>query len=207
MVTPRLIPVCAVLLIPAAAEARETISAGLKAGVGLSQPFSDLGTGPEFELEGGYTLPWVGHRLRALLQVGYQRTGSSDRVQDARFVSDGSYTFDLHEDELTVMPAIFGQWFAPGSRRWTPYAALGPRVYMLRTKIDGAAGTMPQDFGPSTEESTKVGFGLQLGAEFTLGPGALLGELAMVWSPLDHRTTGDTNTGSLGINVGYRLMF
>jgi opacity protein-like surface antigen len=207
MVTRRLIPLGVLLLAPAAAEARETITAGLKAGVGLSQPFSDLGTGPELELEGGYALPWVGHRLRALLQIGYERTGSSKTVDDARFPGM-KYSFDLHEDELMIMPAIFGQWFSPGERRWTPYAALGPRIFMLRTKVDGQGGTTaPEGFGTSTEENTKVGFALQLGAEFTLWKGALLGELQIQWSKLDHRTTGDTNTGSLGINVGYRLMF
>ena len=105
------------------------------------------------------------------------------------------------------MPAIFGQWYAPGTKRWTPYAALGPRIYMLRTKVDGQCVTSGNDFGTSTEKNTKVGFGLQLGAEYDLWRGALLGELSVAWSGLDHRTTGDTNTGSLGINVGYRLKF
>ena len=206
MVTRRLI-LPLLVLAPGLAGARETITAGLKAGVGISQPFSDLGTGPEFEIEGGYTLPWVEKRLRALLQVGYERTGANGDVTDARF-EGGGYGFDLTEDKLTVMPAIYGQYFAPGAKRWTPYAALGPRIYMLRTKIDAKSeGDPAESFGGSNEKNTKVGFGLQLGAEYNLWKGALLGELQMAWSKLDHRTTGDTNTGSLGINLGYRLKF
>jgi opacity protein-like surface antigen len=195
------------LLLPAAAGARETITAGLKAGVGISQPFSDLGTGPQFEIEGGYTLPWLEHRLRALLQVGYERTGASKDVDDAR-VGDPGYGFDLTEDKLTVMPAIFGQLWSPGARRWNPYAALGPRIFMLRTKVDAKSDGDPgASFGGSNEKNTEIGFGVHLGVEYNLWKGALLGELQTVWSKLDHRTTGDTNTGSLGVNVGYRLKF
>ena len=207
MVTRRLIAP-ALLLLAAPAQARETITAGLKAGVGLSQPFSDLGAGPEFELEGGYTLPWLGKRLRGILQVGYQRTGANGSVDDARFAgSPGGYKWDLSEDELTIMPAIFGQLWKPGDRRWTPYAALGPRIYMLRTTENSKSRDTGESFGEAKEKNTKVGFGLQLGAEYDLWKGSLLGELQMAWSPLDHRITGDTNTGSLGINFGYRLKF
>jgi hypothetical protein len=195
------------MLLPAVAGARETITAGLKAGVGISNLHSDLGVGPEFEIEGGYTLPWLQHRLRALLQVGYERTGASKDVDDAR-VGDPGYGFDLTEDKLTVMPAIFGQLWSPGARRWNPYAALGPRIFMLRTKVDAKSDGDPgAAFGDSTEKNTEIGFGVQIGVEYDLWKGALLGELQTVWSKLDHRTTGDTNTGSLGINVGYRLKF
>lgn len=208
----------AVLALASAAEARETITAGLKAGVGLSQPFSELGTGPEFELEGGYTLPWLERRLRALLQVAYQRTGSDGSIDDARFPGEraepaqlGGYNWELTEDELTVMPAIFGQWFAPGTSVWTPYAALGPRVYMLRStenaKSRGTETVPSESLGEHKEKNTTVGFGLQLGAEYNLWMGALLAELQVAWSKLDHRVTGDANTGSLGINLGYRMMF
>jgi opacity protein-like surface antigen len=206
MVTRRLlIPV--LLLIPAAASARETITAGLKAGVGLSQPYSDLGVGPIVEIEGGYTLPPLEKRLRVLLQVGYERTGANGSVDDAR-VGGGGYKWDLTEDKLTVMPAIFGQLWSPGLKRWNPYAALGPRIFMLRTKVASKSKSDPtESFGDSTEKNTKFGFGLQIGVEFDLWKGSLFGELQQVWSKLDHRTTGDTNTASLGINVGYRLKF
>ena len=178
MVTRRLLlPV--LLLLPAAAGARETITAGLKAGVGISQPFSDLGTGPEFELEGGYTLPWLGQRLRALLQVGYERTGADGSVDDTRF-EGGGYKWELTEDKLTVMPAIYGQLWSPGTKKWTPYAALGPRIYMLRSKENAKSkGDPAEGFGTATEKDTKVGFGLQIGAEYDLWKGSLLGELQM----------------------------
>jgi len=204
------------LLVASTGEARETITVGAKAGVGLSQPFSELGTGPEFELEGGYTLPWLERRLRALLQVAYQRTGSDGSEDDGRFPGataeqSGGWNWELKEDELTVMPAIFGQWFAPGEKVWTPYAALGPRIYMLRSTANAKSRSTEtvesESLGEHKEKNTTVGFGLQLGAEYNLWKGALLGELQVVWSKLDHRVTGDTNTGSLGINVGYRLMF
>ena len=130
-------------------------------------------------------------------------------VDDARFAGspDGGYKWDLSEDELTIMPAIFGQWWKPGDRRWTPYAALGPRIYMLRTTVNSKSRDTGESFGEAKEKNTEVGFGLQLGAEYDLWKGALLAELQMAWSGLDHRITGESNTGSLGINLGYRLKF
>lgn len=58
-------------------------------------------------------------------------------------------------------------------------------------------------------EETKTGFGLLLlgGVDLYLGPGALLAELQFGWGPLDAYVLRDTNLGTLGLSVGYRLIF
>ena len=216
MVT-RGIAALSVLGLATTADARTPITAGLKAGVNLSQPFSELGTGPEITVEGGYVLPWIEQRLRVLLQIGWIRTKSDRDLDQTNTGSnadnfppegpDGSYSYKVTEDELMITPAFYGQLWPRESKVWTPYATLGPRIYMLRTRVDGQEEASGADFGRSTEKGTKAGLQFTAGVEYKLWRGSLLGELALGWSFLDHRTTGHTNTGSLGINFGYRLMF
>ena len=55
-------------------------------------------------------------------------------------------------------------------------------------------------------QSTEFGFGLPLGAEYTLGPGGLIAELLFQWGPLKHDITGDTHLGSASLWVGYRAL-
>ena len=86
----------------------------------------------------------------------------------------------------------------------TPYAGIGPRIYLLKSKISGSAGQSP--IGETTEQSTKIGFGVPLGVEYELGPGGLLAEVLLQYGGLDHQITGDSNTGALSLSVGYRFL-
>jgi hypothetical protein len=53
---------------------------------------------------------------------------------------------------------------------------------------------------------SKGGVGIPLGVEFGLGPGALIGEVLFQYGGLNHKATGDSNTGALNIALGYRLL-
>jgi len=86
--------------------------------------------------------------------------------------------------------------------RLTPYAGIGLRIYFLESVVRGTAGG--QSFQDTPERSTKLGFGVPLGAEFQIGPGGLFGELYPQWAPLKHATTGNSHLGGMSLFVGYR---
>ena len=79
---------------------------------------------------------------------------------------------------------------------------IGPRVYFLESVARGNAGG--HSFQDTPERSTKLGFGVPLGAEFQIGPGGLFGELFPHWAALKHATTGNSHLGGMSVLVGYR---
>ena len=121
---------------------------------------------------------------------------------DAR-VDGGKYDRELTQKELTIAPTVVFRLTKLG--RVVPYIGVSPRIYLLRSIVEGKAGG--QTILETTEQSTKVGLSAPLGAELRLGPGALIGELVFEWGPLDHVATGD-GTSTLGGNLqlGYRFM-
>jgi hypothetical protein len=64
-----------------------------------------------------------------------------------------------------------------------------------------------QSFGTNEETGTAWGPFAALGVELGLGPGALLGELQFSYGGFNGYALRDTNLGSLGVMLGYRLMF
>jgi hypothetical protein len=81
-------------------------------------------------------------------------------------------------------------------------------MYMLRTTVEGSGtptGGTGAPFGESEETSTQFGGALLGGLEIRLGPGTFLAELGYGLSDLPHRITGETNTGALTFEIGYRL--
>jgi hypothetical protein len=91
-----------------------------------------------------------------------------------------------------------------GLGRFVPYAGVGPRIYMMESITEGSVGSAV--ILPTKERSTKVGVGVPLGFDFTIGPGALLAELLFEIGPLDHTLTGKTNTAATSLSVGYRFL-
>jgi hypothetical protein len=118
-------------------------------------------------------------------------------------VPGGAYDWEILQKELVLSPTFLyrATWLSDSI---TPYAGLGLRVYLLESIVKGGAGG--QGFAETKEQSTKWGFGLPLGAELALGPGALTGELLLQWGPFDHTLTGDTNLGGMSLLLGYRLL-
>ncbi|MFW5741523.1 MAG: hypothetical protein ACOC1F_14310, partial [Myxococcota bacterium] len=87
---------------------------------------------------------------------------------------------------------------------FTPYAGIGPRIYLLESTVDGSAGGAT--ISETTEPNTEFGFGIPVGAEIPVGPGGFLAELLFQYGGLDHKATGDTNTGALSLSLGYRFL-
>jgi hypothetical protein len=84
-----------------------------------------------------------------------------------------------------------------------PYAAVGPRLYLMRTKISGKAGG--ESFGSNQETDTRIGVFGALGAELHVGPGAVLLEASLAWAKLDGYVLRNTSAGALGVALGYRI--
>ncbi|APR87550.1 hypothetical protein A7982_12899 [Minicystis rosea] len=57
------------------------------------------------------------------------------------------------------------------------------------------------------EQSTKMGFGVPVGAGFRLGPGELTGELLFESGKVDHAAIGDSCTAAFAnLPIGYRFL-
>lgn len=157
-------------------------------------PFGSVG------VEVGYVLPAAGHHIAVALVVDYTQPTTRGTEMDPR-VTGGTYTWQLTEQELGVMPVVVYRARPMGSI--TPYAGIGPRLLFTRSTVeDDGAPTIE-----ATEEvSTEFGFGVPIGGELPLGPGRLTGELLLQYGTLDHTATGDSHAGAVSLAVGYRLI-
>lgn len=191
---------------PAASEAEDDRGgAFLLAGkVGGGLPFNDLGFNVAGAIEIGYLFSRSDPSFGVYLDVSYFVPQAEGEAVDARLTGeDGAYTWHAWQKELTFQPT-FVYRLAMLHEIIVPYAGIGPRLYFLETVVDGRAGD--ESFPVSEEVSMKLGFGVPLGAEFTLGPGAVIGELLFQWGPLPHDITGDTHLASTTLWVGYRAL-
>ncbi len=177
------------------------IVAGAKVGGGFSQPFGDLGSSFLTELEVGYVLPALEHSLQLFLSGGYTQPKAEGKgIDDPRLPGPASYTL-TQQQAMVTLGVLYRLHLSSDLIR--PYAALGPRLYMLRTKISGKAGS--SSFGDNEETATKIGAFGALGAELHFGPGAVLCEVSLAWVKLDGYVLRDTSAGALGLALGYRL--
>ena len=168
--------------------------------VGGLLPTTSLGAG----LTGGLELGWFaaarGGRFGLVLGVDYASPERSGSEADPR-VTGGSYSWHLTQRELTTSVAFIYRVAAIDNL--VPYVGLGARMYVLES-IDRSG-----DSGPTIEQtdetSGKVGVIVPVGVELSVGPGAATGELMYHLGTLDHRATGDTNTGAFSLTFGYRL--
>lgn len=189
--------------------AEEEGGAFLLAGkVGGGLPFNDLSISVAGAIEVGYLFRRADPSFGVFLDVSYFVPESEGSAVDARLASatpegDGSYRWHVWQKQLMFQPT-FVYRFAMLDEVFVPYAGIGPRLYLLETVVDGRAGD--QRFPISDEVSTKVGFGVPLGCEFTLGPGGIVAELLFQWGPLKHEITGDTHLASTTLWVGYRAL-
>jgi hypothetical protein len=178
---------------------RGAFIAGAK--VGGIVPFDGLGPFVLGTLEVGYVLPIMKRSFAGVIDVSYTAPSTTGEQSDPR-VSGGTYSWTLTQKELVIQPTLMYRLTSLG--RVVPYVGVGPRIYLLRSIVEAKAGS--QVIGETIEQSTKVGVGLPLGAEFKLGPGALLGELLFEYGPLDHTATGSSHTAGGTLQLGYRLM-
>lgn len=177
------------------------ITLGLKLGGGFSQPFGDLGTGFLSELEVGYTLPVAKRAFAVFLSGAYTQPGAEGKdLKDARLPGPASY--ELSQQELMLTLGLTYRLHLP-TKLVRPYASLGPRLFLMRTNVEGSASG--EAFGENDETATDIGVFGALGAELFIGPGAALFELSMTWASVDGYVLRDTSAGSLGVSVGYRF--
>jgi hypothetical protein len=174
----------------------------VKGGGLFAEPFSKLGASYLVDVEVGYALPVLKHRLAIAIDGGYTAPEAQGTTTDARVEANGgTYTWHLQQRELLLGLTLF---YRHPIGRFTPYIGAGPKLFLLESKTSGSAGggSIPT----ASEVSTKVGAAIPLGLGVRLGPGDLFLEFALNISGIDHRTTGDTNTGSLSLALGYRLV-
>lgn len=200
---------------PAATPAAASDDVGallLGAKVGGVVPFSKLGVNAAAAIEVGWLLPWMDRSFAALVEVGYTQPTASGGAGDPR-VGGASYDWKLTQRELVIAPtglyrlrgfaALTGLSWAGGL---VPYAGIGPRLYLLQSRVSGSAGG--QAMATTTEQATKLGVGVPLGAELALGPGSLTGELLLEYGALDTAAAGSgTTTAGLTVRLGYRMTF
>jgi hypothetical protein len=173
---------------------------GAKVGAGLSQPFGDLGTSFITELELGYVLPVLDHSFQLLLSGAYTQPHAEGTVDDARLAGKASYSV-TQQQAMVTLGVLYRVPLANDLVR--PYAAVGPRLFAMRSKVKGSVGE--QAFGENEETTTQFGVWGALGTEFHFGPGALLLEVSLAWAKIDGYVLRDTSAGALGGSIGYRL--
>jgi hypothetical protein len=171
-----------------------TVVLGLGAGVYF--PTSDLAVNFLVGIDGSYQLPWLDGKIGVGLGLAYSQPTTSGAVADDR-VPGGTADYSSTMREV-VLDLLFSYRFLGWDSSWSPHAALGPVFYFLSHKVDSLGVE-------NTETSTQVGFIVNLGVDFRLGPGAVIGEARIPFATVDQRTTGASNVGAVSVVVGYRL--
>ena len=181
----------------------------LGAKVGGLVPFAGLSAGPAVGLDAGWVLPWLGHRFAAVLSADYTVVGKEgtgpDAGPDPRLgdAPGASFAWKLTEQRLVLAPtAVVRLPTLAGAL--TPTVGIGPRIYLVRSQVEGSVGASP--IATTKEQSTQVGLGVPLGLGWALGPGELTGEVLLQWAKLDQQATGTSNVGAASLAVGYRLI-
>lgn len=174
----------------------------LGAKVGGVVPFGGLNPNARVGLEAGYVFPFAHGSFGAALDVDFAAPKTSGTKHDDPRVPNSTYYWHITEQELQIMPIFM--YRLTSIKAVTPYAGIGPRIFLLRSTVRGDSGGAT--ISETTEQSTKLGVGIPVGVELPLGPGGLIGELLFEYGSLDHRATGNSNTGGLNLLVGYRFL-
>lgn len=172
---------------------------GVAGRAALDVPTSKLGPMAAFTLELDAALPVMDHRLGLALGLGWTRPGHDGTVMDPRVGGEQSYEVDQTEVTIALDATLR---LLQGDRKLAPWIGAGPVLVLLQTRETTTIAP-----GANTEQSTKLGFELAVGADLRAGPGYAVGELRAMYAGLDHRLTGDTNAGNVVVGVGYRLTF
>ncbi len=165
-------------------------------GAGVYIPTSRLATNFLVGIDGAYQFPGLGRKLGLGLGLAYSQPTTTGEASDTR-VPDGQADYSSTMREL-MLDFLLSYRFLGWDSVWSPQAAIGPAFYFLSHKVRSFEHEQ-------SETSTQVGFLLNLGADYRLGPGALTGEVRIPFAAVGQRTTGDSNVGALSIVVGYRF--
>ena len=179
---------------------------GLRIGATVPQPFNKLDANFLGELELAYQLPFIGKRLGVFLDAGYSQPTLSATKSDAR-VPGGMVTYDQTIRDLGFSLGV--HFWQPIASKLLVYGGAGARLHLTHTLINATSGGQP--YGENTEDSTRVGAMVRLGAGYVLGPGALVLEIHFEWTGIDHLITGgersgeSANTSNLAFQLGYQF--
>jgi hypothetical protein len=204
--TPSATPPAAEVTQPAPKKDRGQVLLAVKVGALFAEPFSGLGASYLVEIELAYTLPVLKHHLALALNGAFTAPEANGTGTDPRLDASTGGAWNWHLQQFEGILGLSLIYRHPIGR-FTPYVGIGPRLFLLESRISGSAGGAA--ISMSTETSTKVGGGLPLGLGIRLGPGDLFAEFALNICNIDHRTTGDASVGvsSLQLAAGYRLIF
>ncbi len=180
----------------------------LKLGGSFSGAFSELGTSPAIQLELGYLLPVLERSVEIFVSGDYTQptTERSDVVDVAG--PDGTsrlnepMSYELTQQEFNVTLGALYRLKLPVPM-FRPYAALGARLYFMKTNVSGATGS--EEFGENREGAVSPGFYGALGGELHIGPGAVLLEVQAAYAGMDGFVMRNTNVGAVNLALGYRL--
>lgn len=187
---------------PAEAKKGGLVLAGAR--VGGIVPFSGLSPFVTVGVEVGYVFPWLDQALAAAVHVDYTQPTKDGTQTDARLNgSTQTYDWKLKEQELAVMPVVMYRLTMLG--KFVPYLGVGPRIYMLKSTTKASVGDV--QISETTEKNSKVGVGIPLGCEYSIGPGGIIAELLFQYGGLNHTITGASNTGAVSLALGYRFLF
>jgi opacity protein-like surface antigen len=187
---------------PAEAKKGGLILAGAR--VGGIVPFSGLSPFVTVGIEVGYVFPWLDQALALAVHMDYTEPKKDGTQTDSRLNgTTTTYDWKLREQELTVMPVVMYRLTMLG--KFVPYIGVGPRIYMLKSTTKASVGDA--QISETTEKNTKVGVGIPIGVEYSIGPGGIIAELLFQYGGLDHKITGATNTGAMSLALGYRFLF
>lgn len=179
------------------------VALGLKVGLYVPSVVNDMGPHVDFGIEGTLLLPFIARRLGVMLEIGWSPPGASGSGDDPRLGdAGGRWTYEMTTQELFFALGPVVRFLPPGSTV-VPYLGVLGRLYLLETSVEGTGGG--QALGENTEHSTQFGVVFLGGGELRLGPGAALLEVSFGFSNLPHTITGDTSTGALAVELGYRL--
>lgn len=178
-----------------------------KLGGGLGNvTLAGLGSTLAAQLELGWSAPIdlpLGRDLQATAVIGYSGPSSSATVDGDPRLPGGSFSYSLTVHQLDVVwgglyrvPVDVVPWLRP-------YVLAGVRTVWSWTVIDGEAGGEP--FGTYVESAFDVGAALALGADFYVGPGAVLLELQTVVGYADRYVLRDASVLGFQGAVGYRF--
>ena len=169
---------------------------------GAIVPWNGLGANAVGDVQLGYLLPFARRSFGVLVDVAYSVPKTAGNQGDPRVGGAGAYDWRITHQQLTVTPHV--TWRAPYFGRVVPFVGIGPRIYLDRSTVEGTAGG--STIRPTTEQSTKVGFGIPVGVDVALGPGAFIAEVLFEWGRIDHTATGLASSAGSSFQLGYHFL-
>lgn len=171
---------------------------GIAPRVGVTIPTSKLGAMAVVGVHVGAAVAARG-KLVVGFDASWSRPGRDGSVMDPRVPSPATYSID--QSEILVGLSV-GYRLAGAEKKLVPWIAGGPILHVLHTRETTSIAP-----GENTARAVEAGLQVGGGVDFLVGPGFVVGDLRVIYSPLDNVLTGDSNAGNVVVAGGYRLVF